>query len=76
MFDDIPGEKQEQRLEIALLILKDIFEKNHLELPEQVLEQQDLRKEYIKQLKLVLNISDRRIQNICMEVRRFVEHKI
>lgn len=76
IFSDIPDEKQEQRMEIALLILKSIFEKNNLELLEQVLEQKELRKEYIKQLKLVLNISDKLIHNICLEVRRFIEHKM
>lgn len=73
VFADIPDEVKEQQLEIAILIFEKMSEQYNLELKQEILERQELRREYISQLQKILGISKKRTGELYCAIREMVE---
>lgn len=73
MFKDIPVEVDSQQLEVAMLILEEMFARYQLKLKREIFEQQDLREEYFNLIQKIIGISARRCKEVYSGIRSLVD---
>ena len=73
IFQDITSEVEEQRIEVALNLAKELFSQKELLLLSQVFEEKENREEYIQQIRQTLKVSMRKARDICIMVKNQVD---
>ena len=73
IFQDITCEVEEQRIEVALNLAKELFSQKELLLLSQVFEEKENREEYIQQIRQTLKVSMRKARDICIMVKNQVD---
>ena len=74
IFQDITSEVEEQRIEVALNLAKELFAKKELLLLSQIFEEKENREEYIQQIRQTLKVSMRKARDICIMVKNQVDN--
>lgn len=69
VFSDIKEEIEQQRIEIAEMIARELCEKYNFDFGAQVFEEKAVREEYLKKIQQTLHISSRKTQDIYKKVR-------
>ena len=75
VFIDTADEVVLQRRELALIIAEDVFRDYNLSLLSQVFEEKRPCKEYIRRLKTILKISQKKAEKLCVETMNRVENE-
>ncbi len=72
LFKDVPDEVDKQQMEVAMLILEEMFVSYQLKLKKEIFEQQDLREEYLTLIQKIIGISSRRGKEVYLGIRDLV----
>ena len=74
IFQDIYNEMEQQRLEVAEKLAREMYEQAQMNYLTQVFEEKSYREEYIKNIQQTLNVSQRKSKLLYSKIRNQVKN--